>query len=91
MLAGMAVLDLSPDQVVEGVTDDDLARALSASDLADLRRRHPPGTGEFLLRANGEIVFHPTGARHTFTVPEANTKSARRAIAALKHRLDTSV
>ncbi|MCG8691756.1 MAG: hypothetical protein MI806_11160 [Minwuiales bacterium] len=87
----MAVLDLSPDQVVEGVTDDDLARALSAADLADLRRRHPPGSGEFLLRANGEIVFHPTGARHTFTVPEANTKSARRAIAVLKHRIDTSV
>jgi hypothetical protein len=61
---------LHENQIVEPVSEQDLAAALPASELSALRRRFPPGSGEFLRSQSGDLVFRSHHGSQTVALPE---------------------
>jgi hypothetical protein len=66
----MTTLDLGEHQIVEPVSEQDLAQALPAAELSALRRRFPPGSGEFLRSQSGDLVFRSRHGSKTVALPE---------------------
>jgi len=66
----MTTLDLTENQIVEAVSEQDLAAALSTAELTALRRRFPPGSGEFLRSQSGDLVFRARQGSRTVALPE---------------------
>jgi hypothetical protein len=69
----MTTLDLTEHQIVEPVSEQDLAEALPAEELTALRRRFPPGSGEFLRSQSGDLVFRARHGSKTVALPEIQT------------------
>ncbi len=72
----MSELLLAEEQIVRAVSDEELAAAVPDRQLAALRRRFPPGDGEFLVKENGEVFFQPAAGGPAQAVPEIDHRVA---------------
>ncbi len=90
----MSTLDLSENQIVETVSEQELEAALPASELSALRRRFPAGSGEFLRSQSGDLVFRARHGDKTVALPEIQGRVDRHVRGsgyARKHNLDRLV
>lgn len=90
----MTTLDLTEHQIVESVSEQDLADALPANELTALRRRFPPGSGEFLRSQSGDLVFRARHGSKTVALPEIQghvDRHIRGTVFQRQHNLDRRV
>ncbi len=72
----MSELLLAEEQIVRAVSDEELAAAMPDRQLAALKRRFPPGAGEFLVKENGKVFFQPSAGGQAQAVPEIDHRVA---------------
>jgi len=71
-------LELAPEQILAPVDPAAIEALISPRTLTALRRRHPAGSGVYLVCDDGRVFFDPGPGQAPFPLTQIEAESARR-------------